>query len=428
LKEASGKEVLLETIQELQSGIDPFRRDILKAIYKALRQTLGDTSIERKQLIDWKNQYETVNAGRYNTHLYSASSQNALQVEAVEAIYSNDSEIMNGFEIINRCFDDILEKHANVVAFGEDVGKIGDVNQGFAGLQEKYGEQRVFDVGIREATIMGQAIGLAMRGIRPIAEIQYLDYLIYGLQPLVDDLTCLQYRTKGGQKAPCIIRTRGHRLEGIWHTGSPIGMILGSLRGMHVLVPRNMTQAAGFYHTILKSDEPALIIECLNGYRLKERQPDNLFEFSLALGKIEVLQEGTDLTMVGYGSTLRVCQEAIEQLNEFGISVELIDVQSLLPFDIGHDIVKSLQKTNRLVVVDEDVPGGASAFLLQQILEVQDGYRYLDSKPMTIAAKEHRSAYGSDGDYFSKPNAEEIFLKVYELMRESAPEKFDRFI
>lgn len=428
LKEASGKEVLLETIQELQSGIDPFRRDILKAIYKALRQTLGDTSIERKQLIDWKNQYETVNAGRYNTHLYSASSQNALQVEAVEAIYSNDSEIMNGFEIINRCFDDILEKHPNVVAFGEDVGKIGDVNQGFAGLQEKYGEQRVFDVGIREATIMGQAIGLAMRGIRPIAEIQYLDYLIYGLQPLVDDLTCLQYRTKGGQKAPCIIRTRGHRLEGIWHTGSPIGMILGSLRGMHVLVPRNMTQAAGFYHTILKSDEPALIIECLNGYRLKERQPDNLFEFSLALGKIEVLQEGTDLTMVGYGSTLRVCQEAIEQLNEFGISVELIDVQSLLPFDIGHDIVKSLQKTNRLVVVDEDVPGGASAFLLQQILEVQDGYRYLDSKPMTIAAKEHRSAYGSDGDYFSKPNAEEIFLKVYELMRESAPEKFDRFI
>ena len=428
LRVSIGNDSLAETIQELQNGIDPFRRDILKAIYKALRQTIGNTSIERQALIAWKNNFEAVNASRYNTNLYSESSLSALKVEAVEAIYSDDSEMLNGFEIINKCFDDILEKHSNVVAFGEDVGKIGDVNQGFAGLQEKYGEHRVFDVGIREATIMGQAIGLAMRGIRPIAEIQYLDYLIYGLQPLVDDLTCLQYRTKGGQKAPCIIRTRGHRLEGIWHTGSPIGMILGSLRGMYVLVPRNMTQAAGFYHTIIKSDEPALIIECLNGYRLKERLPDNLTEFSLALGKIEVLQEGVDITMVGYGSTLRVCQEAIDQLNEFGISVELIDVQSLLPFDLNHDIVKSLQKTNRLVVVDEDVPGGASAFLLQQILEVQDGYRYLDSKPMTIAAKEHRSAYGSDGDYFSKPNAEEIFMKVYGMMREHSPEKFVNFL
>ncbi len=428
LRVSIGNDSLAETIQELQNGIDPFRRDILKAIYKALRQTIGNTSIERQALIAWKNNFEAVNASRYNTNLYSESSLSALKVEAVEAIYSDDSEMLNGFEIINKCFDDILEKHSNVVAFGEDVGKIGDVNQGFAGLQEKYGEHRVFDVGIREATIMGQAIGLAMRGIRPIAEIQYLDYLIYGLQPLVDDLTCLQYRTKGGQKAPCIIRTRGHRLEGIWHTGSPIGMILGSLRGMYVLVPRNMTQAAGFYHTIIKSDEPALIIECLNGYRLKERLPDNLTEFSLALGKIEVLQEGVDITMVGYGSTLRVCQEAIDQLNEFGISVELIDVQSLLPFDLNHDIVKSLQKTNRLVVVDEDVPGGASAFLLQQILEVQDGYRYLDSKPMTIAAKEHRSAYGSDGDYFSKPNAEEIFMKVYGMMREHSPEKFVKFL
>lgn len=428
LREETQLSVLDDTIKEIQSALDPYRRDILKSIYTALRITVGHSGIARAALIAWKNNYEAANAERYNTYLYSESAQNALQVEAVEAIYSEDSEVLNGFEIINKCFDDILANNPYVVAFGEDVGKIGDVNQGFAGLQEKYGEHRVFDVGIREATIMGQAIGLAMRGIRPIAEIQYLDYLIYGLQPLVDDLTCLQYRTKGGQKAPCIIRTRGHRLEGIWHTGSPIGMILGSLRGMYVLVPRNMTQAAGFYHTILKSDEPALIIECLNGYRLKERMPDNLYEFTLPLGKVEVLEEGNDITMVGYGSTLRICQEAIEQLKTFGISVELIDVQSLLPFDISHDIVTSLKKTNRLVVVDEDVPGGASAFILQQILEVQNGYRYLDSAPQTIAAKEHRSAYGSDGDYFSKPNAEEIFLRVYEMMRESQPSRFLEFL
>ncbi len=428
LREETQLSALDETIKEIQSALDPYRRDILKSIYTALRITVGHSGIARAALIAWKNNFEAANAERYNTYLYSESAQNALQVETVEAVYSEDSEVLNGFEIINKCFDDILANNPYVVAFGEDVGKIGDVNQGFAGLQEKYGEHRVFDVGIREATIMGQAIGLAMRGIRPIAEIQYLDYLIYGLQPLVDDLTCLQYRTKGGQKAPCIIRTRGHRLEGIWHTGSPIGMILGSLRGMYVLVPRNMTQAAGFYHTILKSDEPALIIECLNGYRLKERMPDNLYEFTLPLGKVEVLEEGNDITMVGYGSTLRICQEAIEQLKTFGISVELIDVQSLLPFDISHDIVTSLKKTNRLVVVDEDVPGGASAFILQQILEVQNGYRYLDSAPQTIAAKEHRSAYGSDGDYFSKPNAEEIFLRVYEMMRESQPSRFLEFL
>jgi len=428
LREETQLSTLDDTIKEIQSALDPYRRDILKSIYTALRTTVGHSGIARAALIAWKNNFEAANAERYNTYLYSESAQNALQVSTVEAIYSEDSEVLNGFEIINKCFDDILANNPYVVAFGEDVGKIGDVNQGFAGLQEKYGEHRVFDVGIREATIMGQAIGLSMRGIRPIAEIQYLDYLIYGLQPLVDDLTCLQYRTKGGQKAPCIIRTRGHRLEGIWHTGSPIGMILGSLRGMYVLVPRNMTQAAGFYHTILKSDEPALIIECLNGYRLKERMPDNLYEFSLPLGKVEILEEGKDITMVGYGSTLRICQEAIEQLKTFGISVELIDVQSLLPFDLSHDIVTSLKKTNRLVVVDEDVPGGASAFILQQILEVQNGYRYLDSAPQTITAKEHRSAYGSDGDYFSKPNAEEIFLRVYELMRESQPARFLEFL
>ena len=276
-------------------------------------------------------------------------------------------------------------------------------------------------MGIREATIMGQAIGLAMRGIRPIAEIQYLDYLIYGLQPLVDDLTTLQYRTKGGQKAPCIIRTRGHRLEGIWHTGSPMGMMLHSLRGMYVLTPRNMTQAAGFYNMLMKSDEPAIVVECLNGYRLKENMPENLNEFSLALGKIEILEEGTDITMISYGSTLRVCQEAIEFLKEHNISVELVDVQSLIPFDISHDCMKSLKKTNRLIIVDEDVEGGASSYILQKVLEEQNGYQYLDCKPLTITAKDHRSAYGSDGDYFSKPNSEEIFNKVYQLMHEAEP-------
>jgi pyruvate/2-oxoglutarate/acetoin dehydrogenase E1 component len=310
----------------------------------------------------------------------------------------------------------LFEKDKTVVAFGEDVGAIGDVNQGFAGLQDKYGKLRIFDTGIREATIMGQGQGLAMRGLRPIAEIQYLDYLLYGLQPLSDDVCTLQYRTKGGQKAPVIVRTRGHRLEGIWHSGSPMGMVIHSLRGMHVCVPRNFVQAAGMYQTLIQSDEPALVVECLNGYRFKEKCPNNIGEYAIPLGVPEILQAGTQITMVSYGSTLRICEDAIKLLADENVSVELIDVQTLLPFDINHTIVESLKKTNRLVVVDEDVPGGASAFILQQILETQNGYRYLDAKPTTIHAKAHRPAYGSDGDYFSKPNAEEIFEKVLEVM------------
>jgi pyruvate/2-oxoglutarate/acetoin dehydrogenase E1 component len=327
--------------------------------------------------------------------------------------------MLNGFEILNKFFDHTFATNPAVFAFGEDVGKIGDVNQGFAGLQEKYGELRVSDVGIREATIIGQAIGMALRGLRPIAEIQYLDYLLYGLQPLSDDVATLQYRTKGGQKCPLIIRTRGHRLEGIWHSGSPMGMIVNALRGMHICVPRNMVQAAGMYNTLLKSDEPALMIECLNGYRLKEKMPDNLFEFTQPFGIPETLTEGEDVTVVSYGSTLRVIQEAMDlYLTPQGISCELIDVQTLLPFDVNHTIVESLKKTNRIVFIDEDVPGGASAYMYQQVMELQGGYRWLDVAPRTISAQAHRPAYATDGDYFSKPNAEDIASVIEEMMAE----------
>jgi 2-oxoisovalerate dehydrogenase E1 component len=325
-------------------------------------------------------------------------------------------------------FDLAITRDPRVFAFGEDVGKIGDVNQGFAGLQEKHGESRVFDTGIRELTIIGQGIGAALRGLRPIAEIQYLDYLLYALQPLSDDLATLQYRTKGGQKAPLIVRTRGHRLEGIWHSGSPIGMILNAIRGMHVLVPRNMVQAAGFYNTMLQSDEPALIIECLNGYRLKERLPDNLGEYTTPLGVPETLIEGSDITVVSYGSTLRIVEEAIKQLQGFGINCELIDVQSLLPFDINHSIVESIKKTNKVIFIDEDVPGGATAYMMQQVLEEQEAYKYLDSKPLTIAAKPHRPPYGTDGDYFSKPSVEDIFEAVMDIMHEYNPAQFPKFL
>ena len=317
-----------------------------------------------------------------------------------------------------------MEKHENLFAFGEDVGKIGDVNQGFAGLQKKYGEKRVFDTGIREWSIMGQAIGLAMRGLRPIAEIQYLDYLIYGLEPLVDDLATLRYRSDGLQQAPAIIRTRGHRLEGIWHAGSPLGMIINSLRGMYVLVPRNMTQAAGFYNTMLQSDDPALIIEVLNGYRQKERMPDNIGEYTVPLGVPEVLQEGKDVTLLTYGACIRVAEAGMDLLKKVGISVELIDVQTLLPFDLEHRIVESLKKTNRIVFMDEDVPGGASAYMMQEVLEKQGGYQYLDSPPVTLTATSHRPPYGSDGDYFSKPNPENVFETIYKLVYESEPERF----
>ena len=423
--ECSEKTGLQEIREELDKTINPTRLDTMRAAKKALRLLRDHEDLPSRQaLASWIKQSEEINHDRYSSHLYSESAESALKVTHVEPIYSEDASVIDGREVLQMCFDAALERDPRVLAFGEDVGKIGDVNQGFAGLQKKHGELRVTDTGIRECTIIGQGIGLAMRGLRPIAEIQYLDYFIYALATLSDDLATLHYRTKGGQKAPLIIRTRGHRLEGVWHAGSPIGMILHSLRGIYLLVPRNMTQAAGFYNTMLQSDDPAIIIECLNGYRLKEKLPDNIGEFTVPLGVPEVLREGEDFTIVTYGSMCRIVMEAAQALEEAGISCEVIDVQSLLPFDRYHTIVESLKKTNRVAFADEDVPGGASSFMMQQVLEVQDGYRYLDSKPVTITGKEHRPAYASDGDYFSKPNAEEIFEKVYAVMREAYPEKF----
>jgi len=338
--------------------------------------------------------------------------------------FDESAEEVDARLVIRNNFDAIFSKYPETLVFGEDAGNIGDVNQGLEGMQEKYGEMRVADVGIREATILGQGIGLAMRGLRPIAEIQYLDYLLYAIQIMSDDLATLQYRTAGKQKAPLIIRTRGHRLEGVWHSGSPMGMIINAIRGIHVLVPRNMTKAAGFYNTLLQTDEPALVIECLNGYRLKEKMPTNLGEFRTPIGVVEIMKEGTDITLVSYGSTLRLVEQAAKELMEIGIDCEIIDAQSLLPFDINHDILKSIMKTNRLLVIDEDVPGGASAYILQQIIDAQNAYDFLDSKPQTLAAKAHRPAYGTDGDYFSKPSAEDIYEKVYAMMSEVNPSKY----
>lgn len=414
-----------EIREELAKTINPTRLETMRAAKKALRLLRNQRDLtSRNSLIQWIKKSEDDNFDRYSSHLYSQSEESALNVPHVEPLYSEDASVVDGREVLRMCFDAALERDPRVLAFGEDVGKIGDVNQGFAGLQKKHGELRVTDTGIRECTIIGQGIGLAMRGLRPIAEIQYLDYFIYALATLSDDLATLHYRTKGGQKAPLIIRTRGHRLEGVWHAGSPIGMILHSLRGIYLLVPRNMTQAAGFYNTMLRSDDPAVIIECLNGYRLKEKLPDNIGEFTLPLGVPEILKEGNDFTIVTYGSMCRVVLEAAQALEEAGVSCEVIDVQSLLPFDRHHTIVESLKKTSRVVFADEDVPGGASSYMMQQVLEVQDGYRYLDAKPITITGKEHRPAYASDGDYFSKPNAEEIFEKIYAVMRESDPDKY----
>ncbi len=428
LANGSGKNEITNIANELLSISEPIRKDIGVAVNKALRLTYATNSSERNALIQFKANFKEINADRYNSYLFSESAESALKVNEVKPIFSDDSKVVDGREVMQAFFDLAITRDPRVFAFGEDVGKIGDVNQGFAGLQEKHGESRVFDTGIRELTIIGQGIGAALRGLRPIAEIQYLDYLLYGLQPLSDDLATLQYRTKGGQKAPLIVRTRGHRLEGIWHSGSPIGMILNSLRGMHVLVPRNMVQAAGFYNTMLQSDEPALIIECLNGYRLKERLPDNLGEYNIPLGVTETLIDGSDVTIVSYGSTLRVIEEAIKQLQEFGINCELIDVQTLLPFDINHSIVESIKKTNKVVFIDEDVPGGASAYMMQQVLEDQEAYKYLDAKPLTIAAKAHRPAYGTDGDYFSKPSAEDIFEAIMDMMHEYNPTQYPKFI
>jgi len=418
------KASLLQIQKDLLAMLDPLRRDIVHAAKKALRISLGERVPARTKLLLWLENALKEGADRYNTFLYSESDQSALNIPAVAAKYDDDAPLINGFQILNHYFDYILEHDKRIFAFGEDVGKIGDVNQAFAGMQEKYGESRVFDTGIREATIIGQGIGMAMRGLRPIAEIQYLDYLLYGFQTIADDLATLQYRTKGRQKAPVIIRTRGHRLEGIWHTGSPMAMILNATKGIRLLVPRNMTQAAGLYNTILQSDEPAILIECLNGYRLKEKLPANLGEFSVPLGVPEVLKQGTDVSLITYGSTLRIVQDAIIQLEEMDISCELIDVQTLNPFDRYHLILESLKKTNRIAFIDEDVPGGATAFMMQQVLELQGGYQFLDAQPITITAKEHRAAYASDGDYFSKPNAEDIFEAVYALMNEADPDTY----
>jgi pyruvate/2-oxoglutarate/acetoin dehydrogenase E1 component len=417
---------IIQIVSELKKTLNPIRLDTYKAVKKILRLTRNENTSSRASLVAWLKKSDEENYRRFSSHVMSESEEASLKVEEVKASFSESSPLVDGREVLQACFDAALSRDPRVIAFGEDVGKIGDVNQAFAGLQAKYGELRVTDTGIREATIIGQGIGAALRGLRPIAEIQYLDYLLYAIQTLSDDLATLQYRTVGGQKAPLIIRTRGHRLEGVWHSGSPIGMILNSLRGINVLVPRNMTQAAGFYNTMLKSDDPALIIECLNGYRLKERIPDNIGEFTVPVGVPEVIKEGSDVTVITYGSMCRVVEQAAEELQEVGISVEIIDVQSLLPFDVHHSIVESLKKTNRVVFADEDVPGGASAYMMQKVLEEQNGYFHLDSQPVTITAAEHRPAYASDGDYWSKPSVETIFEKVYDLMGEVEPDRFPK--
>lgn len=409
---------------ELRSQTEPSLKEVYGTVRRAIRFLRNIQSEEKSALLRWYDEKQIINRKRYNSHLFSETAEAPHHVPAVAIIYDAGSKPVDGREVLNACFDANFARDARIVAFGEDVGKIGDVNQGFAGLQAKYGEHRIFDTGIREAAIIGQGMGLAMRGLRPIAEIQYLDYLVYGLTVLTDDVASLSYRTKGGQKAPLIIRTRGHRLEGIWHSGSPMSMILGSLRGIHVCVPRNMTQAAGMYNTLLRSDEPALVIECLNGYRIKERMPTNVGEFTVPLGRAEIVRPGEDITVVSYGSTLRVVQEASAELVKLGISIEIVDPQTLQPFDEEHLCARSLSKTNKLLVVDEDVPGGASAFILQQVLEVQNGYYHLDSQPRTLTAKAHRPPYGSDGDYFSKPSADDVIEAVYAIMHESKPRQY----
>jgi len=407
-----------KTIQELQANREPQRKDVLKAAASIVFRNSKSNSNAVLQLKNFYLELLTLQKQSYNSDLYASGVNSALNVRAIPAEYAEEAAMVNGYEVLNKYFDQLFSSNPRVFAFGEDVGKIGDVNQAFSGLQQKHGKLRISDTGIRELTIMGQGIGMALRGLRPIAEIQYLDYLLYGLQPLSDDVATLQYRTKGKQFCPIIVRTRGHRLEGIWHSGSPMGMIINSLRGMHVCVPRNMVQAAGMYNTLLKANEPAIVIESLNGYRLKEKLPVNLADFTVPLGKVDIMKEGDDITIVSYGSTLRIVQEALPMLENLGISVELIDIQTLLPFDLDHDILASLKKTNRILFVDEDVPGGAAAFMFQQVIEVQGGYRWLDTKPRTLTAQAHRPAYGSDGDYFSKPNAEDVISTVMEVMAE----------
>ncbi len=419
--------VFIKPIKEKLSTIDePTRRDILSHARKALRYTLGDPNETKQELAHWINTIFEEVQPKFSSHLYSETDKSSTLIEEVKPSYAPDAALVDGRIIIRDNFDAIFKNYPEALVFGEDSGNIGDVNQGLEGLQEKYGELRVADAGIREATIIGQGIGMALRGLRPIAEIQYLDYILYALQVISDDLATLQYRTKGKQKAPLIIRTRGHRLEGIWHSGSQMGGILNLIRGVQILVPRNMTKAAGFYNTLLQSDNPALVVECLNGYRLKERMPNNLSAIKTPIGVVETLKTGSDITLVSYGSTLRIVEQTAKELLTVGIDAEVIDVQSLLPFDINHDIVKSIAKTNRVMVIDEDVPGGASAYILDDILNHQKAFQYLDSAPKTLTAKAHRPAYGNDGDYFSKPSAEDIFEAVYDVMHEVDPESFPK--
>jgi pyruvate/2-oxoglutarate/acetoin dehydrogenase E1 component/TPP-dependent pyruvate/acetoin dehydrogenase alpha subunit len=427
LNATAHKTELQKTKNTLLAIAYPLRRDIMVAIRAALLLTREENSPAREKLIAWKTERDPLNEDRYSSHLYCSGQTSALNLPEIKPVYSKKSPSLNGFEILNACFDAALRRDARVIAFGEDVGKLGDVNQGFKGLQAKYGELRISDTGIRECTILGQAIGMAMRGLRPITEIQYLDYILYALQIMSDDLATLHWRTKGGQKAPVIVRTRGHRLEGIWHSGSLMAGLIHLVRGMHVLVPRNMTQAAGFYNTLLRAEDPAVVVEVLNGYRFKERLPDNIEEFNVALGVPETLRPGSDVTIVTYGACCRLVLEAAELLRRVNIEAEVIDVQSLLPFDLSGVIVESLRKTNRIVFVDEDVPGGTTAYMLQEVIEKQKGYHWLDSEPRTLPGKAHRPAYGSDGDYWSKPNVETIFETVYDLMHEADPKRFPLF-
>lgn len=422
--ESSNKAFILKEIETLQHAMEPIRRDIFNTVRKTLRIVRGENGPARQALIGWLEREKAANYDRYSSYLYSNSEQSVLNLEMIAPTYDANPALEDGRIILRENFRSLFEQYPQALIFGEDAGKIGGVNQSLEGMQEQFGELRVSDVGIRECSIIGQGIGMAMRGLRPIAEIQYLDYLLYAIQILSDDLSTLQYRTKGGQKAPLIVSTRGHRLEGIWHSGSPMGMIVNSLRGMHVCVPRNMTKAAGFYNTLMACDEPALVIEPLNGYRTKEPMPNNIGTYRIGLGLPEIVKEGTDLTIVSYGSTFNLCEQAAQTLTELGVSVELIDVQTLIPFDIHHAIANSLKKTNRLLIVDEDVSSGATGFILDKILVEQQAYNFLDSAPTTLSAKDHRPAYGSDGDYFSKPSIDDIVETAYKMMHEVNPSDF----
>ena len=424
---SSANRVFIEKINnELLAIAEPARKDLASAARRVLRYLVSEDSSAKTQLTQWIDSYFEAIQPKYSSHLHNETASAAENIKEIKPIYDGSNEEVDGRVVLRDNFDAIFTKYPQSLIFGEDAGAIGDVNQGLEGLQEKYGALRVADAGIREATIIGQGIGMAMRGLRPIAEIQYLDYIMYALQIMSDDLATVHYRTKGRQKAPLIVRTRGHRLEGIWHSGSQMGGVLNLIRGIHVLVPRNMTKAAGFYNTLLESDEPALVVECLNGYRLKEKKPTNFGEFKTPIGVVETVKEGNDITVLSYGSTLRIVQEVAKELLQVGIDVEVIDAQSLLPFDINHDVVKSLAKTNRLMIIDEDVPGGASAYLLDKILNEQNGYQHLDSQPKTLAAKAHRPAYGTDGDYFSKPSAEDIYEAIYAVMHENNPNDYPK--